>query len=93
VLSYRLGKKGDMAMSTRREFVLHTAAASVLAATSRLGASAEKSPPYSSKSPLKTYRIPHTDLTITRLGFGCAMLGIDWDAPDFVTNPSLPIRP
>jgi predicted oxidoreductase len=27
---------------------------------------------------LNTYQIPHTDLVISRLAFGCAMLSVDW---------------
>ena len=30
---------------------------------------------------MKRYRIPHTDLEVSRIGFGCMGLGGDWDAP------------
>jgi predicted oxidoreductase len=35
---------------------------------------------------MKTYRIPHTDLVVSRIAYGCAMLGLDWKSPDFVAK-------
>ena len=35
---------------------------------------------------MKTYTVPHTDLVISRLAFGCAMLGVNWNDPDFVAK-------
>ena len=37
-------------------------------------------------------KIPRTDLTVSRLAFGCAMLGWDWSSPDFVARTVPVIR-
>jgi predicted oxidoreductase len=83
-------------MSTRREFLAQTAAAT-LVATAVTGAAAATTP-NEPESPtpgpartapgaaMKTYRIPHTDLLVSRLAYGCAMLGLDWGAPDTVAR-------
>jgi predicted oxidoreductase len=74
-------------MTTRREFLVQTAAPAVLAATAASMTSAD--PPnrtHSTPTPLKTYKIAHTDLTVSRLAFGCAMLGWDWSSSDFATR-------
>jgi predicted oxidoreductase len=39
---------------------------------------------------MRVAKLPRTDVTASRLAFGCAMLGWDWDSPDFVTK-SVPI--
>ncbi len=80
-------------MSTRREFLTQTAAATLLATVARQSSSAA-APQTSSGSPapakptgtMKTYRIPHTDLVVSRLAYGCAMIGLDWNSPDFIAN-------
>lgn len=35
---------------------------------------------------LKTYNIRHTDITVSRLAYGCAMLGLDWSSPDSISK-------
>jgi predicted oxidoreductase len=40
--------------------------------------------------PMRAVKFPHTDLSASRLAFGCAMLGWDWDSPDFVAK-TIPI--
>ena len=42
--------------------------------------------PLASHRTLKTWRIPHTDLSVTRIAYGCAMLGLDWNSPDFIAR-------
>ena len=74
-------------MSTRRDFVLQTAAAiTVAAAASRCAVSATEPPGPMAGRQLKKYRIAHSNLTVSRLAFGCAMLGWDWSSPDFSTK-------
>lgn len=58
-------------MTTRREFVAHSAAALIVAALPKLTLTAEPAP----KHTLKTYRIPQTDLVVSRIAYGCANLG------------------
>lgn len=72
-------------MSTRRDFLTQTAVACLGAAISnQLGQAAAHDASAGAKTPLKTYNIPNTDLVVSRLAYGCAMLGWDWDSPDFV---------
>ncbi len=80
-------------MSTRREFLTQAAvSATVATASIQLAEAAVRDTGVGTnqstvtRTPLKTYRIPHTDLTVTRLAFGCAMIGMDWNAPDFVAK-------
>jgi predicted oxidoreductase len=88
-------------MSTRREFLTQTATASLVAtASSALTRGATlQDPPSSgsasadgknassgSKGRMKTYKIPRTDLVVSRIAYGCAMLGLDWNSPDFVAK-------
>jgi predicted oxidoreductase len=80
-------------MSTRREFLTHTAVAALVATAVTPLKSAQASDPKSaSTSPakpagtMKTYQLPHTDLVVSRLVYGCAMIGFDWDSPDFVAR-------
>ena len=35
---------------------------------------------------MKTYRIPHTDLVVSRLAFGCAMLSVDWSDSELLAK-------
>jgi predicted oxidoreductase len=39
---------------------------------------------------MKAVKLPRTDLSASRLAFGCAMLGWDWDSPDFIAK-TIPI--
>ena len=81
-------------MSTRREFLTQAAVATFIAGTAATpAAAAEAKPapgaPAGSAKPagaLKTYTVPHTDLVVSRLAYGNAMLGTDWNSPDFISQ-------
>jgi predicted oxidoreductase len=81
-------------MSTRREFLTRAAVASFLAGTDAAGAGvAEENTPSAAATgtpkpdgPLKTYTVPHTDLLVTRLCYGNAMIGVDSSGPDFIAQ-------
>ena len=74
-------------MSTRREFLTRAAAATLLAkAATAPGSAAETK----ATAALKTYAVPHTDLVVTRLAYGNAMIGIDSNSPDFIAQ-SVPV--
>lgn len=81
-------------MSTRREFLTRAAVASFLtsADTAGAGAAEAKASPAAgagapkTAGPLKTYSIPHTDLVVTRLCYGNAMIGMDSGSPDFIAQ-------
>ena len=87
-------------MSTRREFLTQAAVATLLtsaaAASSRAAepAAAPAAPAAAAKpaGTMKTYTIPHTDLVVSRLAYGCAMLGFDSNSPDFVAQTIPNIR-
>jgi len=81
-------------MSTRREFLTQAAAATFLAeaaaapggaaeAKAATGTAAASTKP---SGALKTYTIPHTDLVVTRLAYGNAMIGLDSNSPDFIAQ-------
>jgi predicted oxidoreductase len=84
-------------MTTRREF-LGQATVAAVATGAMTGADADDTPSGSHQaavntaSLLKTYKIPHTDLTVSRLAFGCAMIGWDWSSPDFADKTAPIIR-
>ncbi|MFC4312988.1 aldo/keto reductase family oxidoreductase [Steroidobacter flavus] len=61
-------------MPTRRTFIMQTASASLLAAANM---PAEARPPGSGGS-VSVYRLPHTDLEVSRIAFGCAYL-LEWN--------------
>jgi predicted oxidoreductase len=78
-------------MSTRREFLTQTAVAALMATAATQLTSAEAreansaSPtPAKPAGTMKTYKLPHTDLVVSRLVYGCAMIGLDWNSPDFI---------
>lgn len=81
-------------MSTRREFLTQAGVATLLAsATSARAAEAEaKTAPAAggagakAPGPMKTYIVPHTDLVVTRLAYGNAMIGMDSNSPDFIAQ-------
>jgi predicted oxidoreductase len=81
-------------MSTRREFLSQAAVATLMAsATTARAAEAEiKAAPIApataakSAGAMKTYTVPHTDLLVTRLCYGNAMIGSDWNNPDFIAE-------
>jgi predicted oxidoreductase len=84
-------------MSTRREFLSHAAVASFIAstaaslpnATEAEAAAAEPAAPAKPAGALRTYRVPHTDLVVSRLAYGNAMIGSDWNSPDFIAQTVL----
>ena len=84
-------------MSTRREFLTQAAAATFLAEAAAPGSTAEPKAAAgtaaASTKPLgalKTYTVPHTDLVVTRLAYGNAMIGMDSNSPDFIAQ-SVPV--
>ena len=80
-------------MSTRREFLTQAAVATFIASTAAppteaeaKAAAAGPAPPAKPAGAMKTYTVPHTDLVVSRLCYGNAMLGTDWNSPDFVAQ-------
>ncbi len=81
-------------MSTRRDFLTQAAAATFLASadTAHSLAADEESAqqtgatPRGARGTLKTYTVPHTDLVVTRLCYGNAMIGLDPDSADFTAQ-------
>jgi len=81
-------------MSTRREFLTQAAVATFIAESAALpsGAAAVKAAPGASATSakpggaMKTYTVPHTELVVSRLAYGNAMLGTDWNSPDFIAE-------
>ena len=89
-------------MSTRREFLTQAAVASFVAsaaapATPASPPEAKAVTPASATTvkpagSMKSYKVPHSDLVVSRLSYGCAMLGFDWNSPDFVAQTVPNIR-
>jgi len=86
-------------MSTRREFLTQAEVASVMAsgAAAPVAAAESKAAPATATTgkpagPMKTYTIPHTDLVVSRLAYGNAMIGSDWNSPDFIAQTVPVIR-
>jgi predicted oxidoreductase len=74
-------------MSTRREFLSRSVAAGFVAAvTSRSDQAVAQAKPADPRNTLRTYKVPRTDLEVSRMAYGCAMLGLDWNSPDFVAR-------
>lgn len=65
-------------MSTRRSFLAQSAAAGMLAAAHVLATQAASDTVVTPKT-MKTYRIPQTDLVVSRIAYGCATL-VNWDS-------------
>jgi predicted oxidoreductase len=84
-------------MSTRREFLTQATVATFIAssAAAAAGAAQVKAAPGATATAkpggaMKTYTVPHTDLVVSRLAYGNAMLGTDWNSPDFIAQ-SVPV--
>src|SRR5581483_1803257 len=78
-------------MTTRREFFVQSVAATTVAASSvPLTTAASNSIDHIEHGRMRTTRIAGTDLTVSRLAFGCAMLGWDWNSPDLASR-TMPI--
>jgi predicted oxidoreductase len=80
-------------MSTRREFLTQAAVASFVASAAAAPAAAteSKADPATASAgkpagAMKTYTVPHTDLVVSRLAYGNAMIGSDWNSPDFIAE-------
>jgi predicted oxidoreductase len=86
-------------MSTRREFLtqatvatfMGSAAAAPIAATESKSAAGTASAGKPTGA-MKTYTVPHTDLVVSRLSYGNAMIGSDWNSPDFIAQTIPVIR-
>jgi predicted oxidoreductase len=72
-------------MATRREFLMQTAACGVLATAETQLAQAVAADAADSMRRMKTYSIPHTDLLVSRIGYGCADL-VDWNRESLRAN-------
>jgi predicted oxidoreductase len=81
-------------MTTRREFLTQAALATLLADASTAPArmaQAGVTPTASGAAakpgrPMKTYTVPHTDLVVSRLAYGNAMIGSDSNSSDFIAQ-------
>ncbi len=86
-------------MSTRREFLTQAAVATLLAGATAAAADAaetEAAPSGSTAAKparsMKTCTVPHTDLVVSRLCYGNAMIGSDWQSNDFIAQTVAVIR-
>jgi predicted oxidoreductase len=81
-------------MSTRREFLTQAAVASFIArpgasradAAEAKAAAAGPAPIARPAGAMQTYTVPHTDLVVSRLAYGNAMIGSDSNNPDFIAE-------
>jgi len=80
-------------MSTRREFLTQAAVATLMGSAAAAPAVAAESKAVSATATadkpagaIKTYTVPHTDLVVSRLAYGNAMIGSDWNSPDFIAE-------
>src|SRR6516162_6774140 len=80
-------------MSTRREFLTQAAVATLMGSAAAAPAVAAESKAVSATAAadkpagaMKTYTVPHTDLVVSRLAFGNAMIGSDSSSPDFIAE-------
>ena len=67
-------------MSTRREFINQTAAFTVAATATAVsrGVSVAAAAAVPTQGTMRTYKIPHTDLEVSRIAAGCELLVGDW---------------
>jgi predicted oxidoreductase len=87
-------------MPSRREFLSQAALATLLtgANTARAAVAEAKAAPAAgggaakAAGPMKTYTVPHTELLVTRLAYGNAMIGMDSNGPDFIAQTVPVIR-
>jgi predicted oxidoreductase len=81
-------------MSTRREFLTQAAVASFISSAAAPFADAADTKaaaagPAAATKPsgaMKTYTVPHTDLVVSRLAYGNAMIGSDSSSPEFIAQ-------
>jgi predicted oxidoreductase len=80
-------------MSTRRDFLTQAAVATFMgsvAAASDAAAESKAAPATATADKptgaMKTCTVPHTDLVISRLAYGNAMISGDWNSPDFIAD-------
>jgi len=81
-------------MSTRRDFLTQASLATLLAGanTARADLREAKATPVASGTAakpagrMKTYTVAHTDLVVSRLAYGNAMIGVDSNNPDFIAQ-------
>lgn len=65
-------------METRRTFLQKATIGSMLTAANSAGSSITNNVTERQPGRMRTYNIPHTDLTVSRIAYGCAML-TDWE--------------
>jgi predicted oxidoreductase len=72
-------------MSTRRDFLLQTASAGVVVASSTQNAGVtHRETLVELKSTMKTHRIPHTDLVVSRIAYGTNFASFDGKSSNFL---------
>jgi len=87
-------------MSTRRDFLTQAALATLLTGTNTARAEVPQAKATSAANGtaakpagrMKTYTVPHTDLVVSRLAYGNAMIGVDSSRPDFIAQSVRVIR-
>jgi predicted oxidoreductase len=78
-------------VATRREFLKQTGAIGLAAAATAALAQVTTATPVIPKSWMKNYRVPHTDLVVSRIAYGCDKLG--WKpGPDAASYTSSLLR-
>jgi predicted oxidoreductase len=74
-------------MATRRAFFVKSSAiASLLLVAEIALGNDRRTEDRNTHTRMTSRKIPRTDLTVSRLAFGCAMLGWDWSSPDFAAR-------
>lgn len=76
-------------MSTRREFLTQAAVATLVgtvnaAAPAEATAATTEAAATKSAGSMKTIKVPRTDLVVSRLAYGCAMIGFDKKSPELI---------
>jgi predicted oxidoreductase len=72
-------------LTSRRAFLTQITAASVVAmASARVVQAVGEEATGAPKAHLKTCKIPQTDLVVSRIAYGCALVGSDWNGADFI---------
>lgn len=73
-------------MSTRREFILQTAIAGAAAVATTQTAHAARDEASKPSRTMRTYKLAHTDLVVSRIAYGCMQLGGSWDRKPLSTE-------
>src|SRR5687767_868755 len=79
-------------MSTRRVFMVGSAGAGLTAAAASDIELAMAQAPSTPKTMMKTYKIPRTDLEVSRIAYGTAMVGDSLGGAEFIERTVRGIR-